>query len=303
MAGPKQKLVWWLQYAALRFVRMLLGCFPIDLNLATARVAGGVLYRLDKRHRKIAIENLRASFPDLPQAKIEWMARESFRHMIQIGVEVLCMPRLINFDSFERYAELGPGLDEFIRLVASDQPMILVGGHFGNWEVGAFILAEMGFPTVSIGRPLDNPYLDRHIQELREACGQRILSKHGMTGQAIDLLERGHSLAFPADQDAGSRGFFVPFFGRPASVYRSIAYLSLETGTPIAVGGAYRLGRRFRYRGVVTDIIDPTEYEAGLDAAVEITRRYTAALEELVRHAPEQYLWVHRRWKSKPRKK
>ncbi len=300
MAELRQKAVWWLQYAALRFVQMVLGCFPIDLNLATARLAGAILYRLDARHRKIALANLRAAFPEAPDPALRRVARRSFQHMIMVGAEVLQMNRLTQFNAFFKHFELGEGMQEYFALLSENRPCLVVGGHFGNWELGAYCMAAMGYPTVSVGRPLDNPLLDKHIRRLREAAGQAILSKFGMTELAMSHLERGMRLAFPADQDAGRRGFFVPFFGRKASVYKSIAYLALEQQAPIIVGGAYRLGDRFRYRGVVTDVIDPADYERGLDGAVAITARFTAALERLVRMAPDQYLWVHRRWKTRP---
>ena len=300
MADLRRELVWLAQYAALRVVEMLLQCFPIDANLTTARWVGRLLYLADRRHRRRALRNLRASFPGASPPAIRRMARRSFEHMIMVGVEFLCLTRLMQFNSYFRHIEMGPNLDRFLDLVSSNRPCIIVGGHFGNWEMGAYGMAAMGFPTTSVGRPLDNPYLDRHVKRIREFCGQRILSKYGMTPEAFGRLEAGTRLAFPADQDAGRRGFFVEFFGRQASVYKSIAYLALESGVPIVVGGAYRTGQRFHYFAVVTDIIEPAEYEKSLDGAMAITRRFTSALERLVRMAPDQYLWVHRRWKTRP---
>jgi KDO2-lipid IV(A) lauroyltransferase len=96
-------------------------------------------------------------------------------------------------------------IDAVLNLLSSNRPCIVVGGHFGNWEVSTHMMAAMGFPTASIGRPLDNPYLDRHIRKIRESSGQRILSKHGMTEIAFEELREGTRLAFPADQDARRR--------------------------------------------------------------------------------------------------
>jgi len=300
MRPVPQKVIWLLQYVAVRVVEMVLRCFPIKANLATARYAGDVLYVLDRRHRKVALGNLRASFPGASEKTIRRVARQSFEHMIMVGAEFLCMPRLTHFNAFTRCVEFGPRLEDALGLFASKRPCIIAGAHFGNWEVAAYMLASMGTPPTSVGRPLDNPYLDRHVRTLREKTGQKILSKFGMTGEAIDRLREGAILAFPADQDAGRRGFFVEFFGRKASAYKSIAYLALEEGVPIVVGGAYRTERLSVFRAMVTDIIDPTEYEEGVDAAIAITQRYTKALERLICYAPEQYLWVHRRWKTRP---
>jgi KDO2-lipid IV(A) lauroyltransferase len=299
MAARFQKLVWLLQYVALRLVEMLLQCFPIDANLTTARLAGRLMYRLDRRHRERALANLRASFPGTDEKTLERLARQSCEHLVMVGAEVLCLPRLVHVNTFLRYADISQCLSS-IQHVAAGRPAILVTGHFGNWEIVGYSMAAMGLPPTAIARPLDNPYLNAHILRLRERSGQRILFKEGMTEEALAAMRRGRPVAFIADQDAGRRGLFVDFFGRKASAYKSIAYLALEENTPIFVGGAYRTGPRFHYAVVLVDTIDPAEYPRSVDGALAITARYTASIEKLVRLAPEQYLWVHRRWKTRP---
>jgi len=299
MSDLAQKSVWLLQYVALRLVEMALQCFPIDLNLKTARFAGTLLYLLDRRHRELAIGNLRASFPGADEATLRRVARRSCEHLIMVGAEVLCLPRLMQFNSFMHYVDISGCLDAF-RYIAGKRPCLLVTGHFGNWEMVGYAMAAMGFPPTSIARPLDNPYLNKYVLRLRERTGQKILFKEGMTDAVLARLRRGVPIGFIADQDAGRRGFFVDFFGRKASAYKSIAYLAMEENVPILVGGAYRVGERFRYRVVITDTIYPEEFPPGLDGALAITQRYTAAIEKLVRMAPNQYLWVHRRWKTRP---
>jgi Kdo2-lipid IVA lauroyltransferase/acyltransferase len=295
----RTKLAWRLQYMALRVVQMLLQCAPIDSNLRTARFVGDLLYRFDRRHRNIAIENLRASLPEASEAELHRLARQSCQHLVMVGAEVLCLPRLMRFNQFLDRLDFSQCLSAF-QFVATHKPSILVTGHFGNWEMVGWSMAAMGFPPTSIARPLDNPYLNDYILRLREKTGQKILFKEGMTEEALGELRRGRPLGLIADQDAGRRGFFVDFFGRKASAYKSIAYLALEENATIFVGGAFRTGDRFEYKLVVTVIINPADYPKGLDGALAITQRYTAGIEKVVRMAPEQYLWVHRRWKTRP---
>jgi len=299
MGSWRQHAGWLLQYGALRVVETALQCFPIDTNLGTARLAGDLLYWFDRRHRRRALGNLRASFPEASERALRRIARRSCRHLIMVGTEVLCLPRLMQFNSFLKYADVDGCLEPLL-YVAGDAPCILVTGHFGNWEMVGYAMAAMGLAVTSVARPLDNPYLNDYVMRLRQRSGQKILMKSGVTEEALAELRRGRHLGFIADQDAGRRGFFVDFFGRKASAYKSIAYLAMEQNIPIIVGGAYRVGDRFRYRMVVTDTIHPDEYPRGVDGAMAITQRYTAAIERLVRHAPEQYLWVHRRWKTRP---
>jgi len=299
MANWWKQAIWLIQYAALRLFEMALQCFPINANLATARLAGTLLYWFDGRHRRRAIKNVKASFPDLSDEAARLMARRSCQHLVMVGVEVLCLPRLMHFNSFFRYMDLSGGLAA-LPTIAGARPCLLITGHFGNWEMVGYALAAMGLPPTSVARPLDNPYLNEYIQALRARSGQKILLKFGAAQEAMEALRRGESLGFIADQDAGRHGFFVDFFGRKASAYKSIAYLAMEQNIPILVGGAYRVGNRFQYRMVMTGLVDPANYPPGVDGAQAITQAYTSAIERVVRLAPEQYLWVHRRWKTRP---
>ena len=294
-----QKLNWYFQYVALRVVEMLLQCFPIEDNLKAASLVGDLLYLLDRRHRERALGNLRASFPGAADEELRRIARKSCEHLIMVGAETLCLPRLMQFNRYLDYVDISTCLPQF-HYISSGNPAILVTGHFGNWEMMGFSMAVMGFPPTAVARPLDNPYLNEHIMGLRQRTGMKILFKEGMTDEALADLRRGRPLGLIADQDAGRRGFFVNFFGRKASAYKSIAYLAMEENIPIYVGGVYRVGPGFRYKIVMTDHIKPSEYPKNLDGALAITQRYTTGIEKAVLLAPEQYLWVHRRWKTRP---
>src|SRR5262249_1640286 len=149
---------------------------------------------------------------------------------------------------------------------------------------------------------LDNPYLDRFLLSFRERTGQQILAKHGDFDQIQALLAGSGAIATLADQDAGQRGVFVDFFGRPASTHKAVALLALEYNVPLLVVGVPRLDTdgTDRYRVLLSDFIDPDEYQGRSDAIKAMTQRYTTALEKLICLAPEQYFWLHRRWKHQP---
>ena len=115
-----------------------------------------------------------------------------------------------------------------------------------------------------------------------------------------EILARGGLLATLADQDAGQRGLFVDFFGRPASTHKAVALLALEYGVPLLVLGIRKLRGELRHELHIADVIRPEEYQGRPDAVKAITQRYTTALEQIVRAAPEQYFWLHRRWKHQP---
>ena len=187
------------------------------------------------------------------------------------------------------------------RGAAGGRPLLFVTGHFGNWELGGYTLGLLGFSTFAIARKLDNPYLnDFLLHRFRQRIGQRILYKDGDFERIQAALAASGVIATLGDQDAGQRGQFVDFFGRPASTHKAVALLALEFNAVMVVIGVPRIGEPMRYEVAVEDVILPEEYAGRPDAVRAITQRFTAALERMVRRAPEQYFWLHRRWKHEP---
>ncbi|MDY7110292.1 MAG: lysophospholipid acyltransferase family protein, partial [Planctomycetota bacterium] len=164
-----------------------------------------------------------------------------------------------------------------------------------------YALSVIGFPMSALARPLDNPLIDRYLLRIREARGLRVITKWGAMPVVRQSLAGGGRIGFIADQNAGDRGLFVPFFGRLASSYKSIGLLAMDHRVPIVAGHARRLDGRLRYELNCTDIITPEDWEGQPDPLFYVTARYNRAIETMIRAAPEQYLWLHRRWKSRPR--
>jgi KDO2-lipid IV(A) lauroyltransferase len=301
MARPSNALIEWSQYAALRGVATLLHCFDVNANMRTAAMVGSLFYRLSGERRRRAEGNIAASFPDWPADRVRDLAERSMQHMFQLFmVDALVMPRLITPDSWPQCVRLGP-LDSMVPGLLRHEPAIFITGHCGNWEVLGYALATIGFPMHALARPLDNRRINRWLLSVRQARGMRIITKWGATPVLQDVLERGGRLGFIADQNAGDQGLFVPFFGRLASSYKSIGLLAMRYRVPIAASMARRLHGRFEYEIEVFDVIRPDDWIDQPDPLFYITARYNRAMETMIRAAPEQYLWVHRRWKSRPR--
>ena len=302
MAKPRSLVADYLVYLAVR----LLVCFLQTLSLSTARdLAGGLAwlaYHLDRRHRLVALENLRHAFPGrYTERELDALVRSVYRHFCIVLIEIIHLPRKMHPTTWRRYVEFDPAHGRaLVDCLLSGRPVMLVTGHFGNWEMGGYVLGLFGFKGYAIARPLDNRFLDDFLRRFRESTGQQILAKHGDFDKIQTILKGGGVLATLADQDAGQRGLFVDFFGRPASTHKAVALLALEHGVPLLVFGAHKVGEPMRYQGRVEDIILPEEYSGRPDALRAITQRFTTALEGLVREAPEQYFWLHRRWKHQP---
>ncbi len=291
----------WLVYVLVRLAAMIFQIFPIDWNLATARVMARVWSRVMPRHRCRAIEHLRLAYGSrLTDPEIERLATASMEQLTMLAMETLFVTRLVNEWTWPRYVRLRH-IDRGLRVLLRGRGAILVTGHYGSWEICGFMLATLGFPVVAVMRPLDNPYLNRYLMDVRARRGLRLLYKKGASRSADDVLASGGTLAFIADQNAGRKGLFVDFFGVRASTYKSIGLLAIRHNVPVVVGYARRLSPRFEYEVGVHRVIEPAEWAGRPDELLWLTQEYTRGIEEMVREHPEQYLWIHRRWKSRPR--
>jgi KDO2-lipid IV(A) lauroyltransferase len=296
------KFVDYTLYLLLRTLSTTLHCFPLTAAMRFAAGLGDVMYVLDGRHRRRSMENLRACFPEKSERELKKLTRDSFRLLPMLGVEVMLTPRYVKLQRLSEQFILGHGLGPVLRLLVEQKSgAVMVTGHYGNWEVLGYMMAVMGFETTSVARPLDNKYINRFVLGVREEKGQRIIDKKGAMREAPAVLEKRGAMAFIADQDAGPKGMFVDFFGRPASTYKSIGLLAMRYNVPVVVGFARRMGYDFRFRLDVQDVIWPADWASQRDPLRYITQRYTKAIEDTVRGEPGQYLWLHRRWKSRPR--
>ena len=219
-----------------------------------------------------------------------------------LGIDVLFTTRLIRLDTWTRYVEMSDFREVLSTLMERHRSVVMITAHYGNFEILGYVLATLGFPTASVARPLDNPHVSKWLFGVREKMGQRIIAKSGATQIVIEELEKHGTVGFVADQNAGSKGLFVDFFGRKASTYKSIGLVAMEYDAPIVVGYARRVGEaQFKFHVGTQDIIYPEDWKDQPDPLIYITQRYTAAIEAFVREDPGQYWWVHRRWKSRPK--
>jgi KDO2-lipid IV(A) lauroyltransferase len=298
---PKTGVVAWLQYAAVRVAAFIFLMFPVDLNLATARFLGRLWWHLKRKHRDRARDHLRAAMGNsLSPRQLDRIALRSLQQLVMLAVETIATPRLITGTTWAKYVRT-TDFSDALRVLLDGRGALLVTGHYGNWELTGHLLAIYGFEVVAIMRPFDNVYLNRYLVATRRAAGLDLLDKKGAMRSAEQILRRGGALGFIADQDAGRKGMFVDFFGRQASTYKSIGLLAMTADVPIIVGYARRIGDRLQYELAVERIIRPQEWRDRDDPLRWITQEYTAAIERFVRRDPAQYLWLHRRWKSRPK--
>ncbi len=299
--GPLRTAVHLGQYAGARAFSWLFGAFPPEQNLRTAGMVADCWAAMNARRVDRAVQNIRRALPDLPEAEARRIAAESVRYMFRTYmVDAFQLPRLLTAETWQRYVDMS-GAKAATSIFLTGRPAIFIAPHAGNWEMLGQIPATLGFKVSALARPLDNPFIWAWALALREQRGMRIVTKFGATDEVTRIIEAGGRIAFIADQNAGEDGTFVPFFGQMASAYKSIGLLAMRYELPIVVSTAIRVGGGFDYRCHTTDVIMPVDWRDFDDPLYYITARYTRAMEQAVMLAPEQYLWMHRRWKSRPK--
>ncbi len=300
-------------YATIRGVVGGLGALPVRGNMAVMRALAGwfVDSRFNKKRIGRATENLRWCFPEWSDEQIREGSVDAYKHLFSLAAEAIATPSRITPERWGHHIELG-NVRDALRVLLDRPPCILVTGHCGNWEVIGYALGLLGFRVHALYRPLDMRAADRWIREVRSSRGLYLLDKFGAMRETPGIMARGEMLGFVADQNAGGRGAFVPYFDRLASTYKSIALLAMQYKAPIVCGQAIRIGatgveaprdlreQTFRYRIHVEDIIFPEDWECQPDPAFYVSARYRWAIEKMVIANPKQYLWMHRYWKARP---
>lgn len=297
--GTTRRLIWLLQYLAVRSAARVIECLPLEPALGLGRSLGLVGWALDGRHRRLTREHIARAFPQEGASFHAALARRMFAHLGLLAVEVVKLRQVLRAATIPRHirTRIHPETEALAR---RGQGFILVSGHLGNWEIAGAVAGHIGYPLHSVARPLDNPLLDRYLIDQREARGQKIIQKKGALREMLRLLHRGNILCMLMDQNQRTDPVFVAFFGRPAATLGSAAALALRTGVPIITGAAQRLRGSYRFLVRFGAPIWP-DADAPREAEIQrLTQRYTRELEAYIRDYPEQWFWLHRRWKTQP---
>lgn len=284
-------------YLGLRLLICIVQALPVE-TCHSATIGLAWLFDAVLRVRRRTIdENLAHAYPQLDARQRRLLARRMWEHLFLFVVEIAHVPRKLHHTNWREYFVLRDPAT-LMRALIDERPVVLVTAHFGNFEIAGYFLGILGFATHTVARTLDNPYLDRFVNRFRGATGQYIIPKQGGYEQILAVLSHSGTMSFLADQYAGTKGCWVEFFGRPASAHKAIALLALEHEAWLAVGCARRLARPLQYELRLEGLLAPREVLEMPGGVRELTQWYTAGIETAVRRAPEQYWWLHRRWKD-----
>jgi KDO2-lipid IV(A) lauroyltransferase len=264
---------------------------------AFGRSIGRTVYRLGLR-RDIVEENLRLAFPEKSDEWRNATTRAAYEHL---GREAAAMLRLSKLDPaaiVERTTTVG--WDAVEDALALGRGILLVTGHYGNWEIAAAAVAARGIPIAAIVRRQGNRIIDERLQKVRRRLGVENIYQGDAPKRVPRILRDNGVVGIVGDQDARRSGIFVPFFGRPASTHRGPALFALRLGAPVFSCVARRLpGSDVRYE-VAGERVEFTPTGILDDDVAALTTELAARLEGQIRKDPSQYFWFHKRWKTRP---
>jgi len=226
------------------------------------------------------------------------VARASYRHLAR---EAVVLFRLGGWSTERLVARTEVrGLEQLRRALVEHGGAIVLTGHLGNWEIAGAAVAARGVPVDVVAKGMANRRFERALFAARARLGVRVVEMSEAPREVLRSLRGGRVVAIAGDQNAHRSGVFVPFFGAPAATARGAAVFALRTGVPVFMGFGSRLpGRVARYEVDLLPLHHEAQGEAEQDVAAFLAA-YMRAVEEAVRAAPEQYLWQHKRWKTRP---
>ena len=289
------------EYLLLRALVGVLAALPLFLAMRVGELVTLLVYLVDIPHRRIGMRNLGIAFPDKPLSARRRILRRSFLNLGRMAAELAHLPRLSDaaLRDMVRFEDEA-WWEEAITLERSTGVMIL-SGHFGNWELLVAAHGMRGHPVHLVHRAIANPLVDRWLHDLRARAGTHMIRKSGAGRGVLRALHERALLVLPIDQNSTrGLGVFVDFFGLAASTNSGMARIALRTDAPIVPAFIVREGRSARHRVHVLPILEVERTGDFDDEVRRNTQRFTEVFEEMVRRHPEQWLWMHKRWKTRP---
>jgi KDO2-lipid IV(A) lauroyltransferase len=291
----REKLEFWLVLTVAR----PLGWLPRGLARWVAGVLAWSVYVLHGRLRRVGMRNLELAFPELSVRERKAILRGVYRSLGRQLVEFCRMTRYTreNTHGWIRYE----GLDHYLAAKARDKGVLIVTGHLGAWELSSFYHSLMGYPMSMVARPLDNRRLDAFVTGIRCMHGNRVLPKDDFARGLLTAMRKGETVGILMDTNmTPPQGVFVNFFGRQACTASGVARVALKTGAAVLPGFMVWEEAEGRY---VLEFGPQLAFERSTDEEADIvaaTQLCTSAIETWIRRYPDQWLWIHRRWKTRP---
>jgi Kdo2-lipid IVA lauroyltransferase/acyltransferase len=289
----------WLQYLAAVATLKILGALPRPVARGAAAGVARLCFALLPKLRKTTEFNLKLAFPDWDAKKRKAVTRGMVRNLGRMAAEFARLPRYTK-ENIERYVVLD-GHENFLAGKERGKGVLYLTGHIGAWELSSFAHALYGFPLHYMARPIDNPRIDKFVNKYRGLSGNQPIFKNESARSLLKILKEQGTVGILADQNTmPQEGVWVDFFGTSACTSTGIARVALHTDAAVVPGYVYwdAAMRKYRLR-----FEPPVELVRTGDTERDVrenTARFAKILEEIIRQHPEQWVWLHARWKNRP---
>ncbi len=290
-----KRLKHFLEYATLRTVEFVLCALPLRLALELGEQLGTLMSGMLPKRRRLIIENLTRAFPEKSPAEVRKTARRNWKNLGRTALEFVRSQDFVSSETASRVT--WEGADQVDAAMAENHGMILISFHFTNWEILGILTQQRFNRLMAIARPMKNPYVDRWLQAKRAQDGMKIMLHRNAVKESLRWLKGNNMLGVLVDQNLYHGGVFVNFFGRPAATTTLPALLHIRTGAPVFVVHCLRESGTFRatYEQVEFPRVDNDDQRV-----IVYTQIINDYLERIIRKYPENWFWIHNRWKRKP---
>ena len=309
MKAKKKKLLDWFVYLIVRVIICVVQALPIKVCDQIAKFLAFLAVDLIRIRAKLIEKNLSHVFPKSTVQQRKTISRRMWRHLALMVFEIAHAPRKIHETNWRRYFKIRRSR-EIVRNLLLERPKALVSGHYGNFELGGFVTGLLGFPGYTVARQLDNHYLHQFFKSFREKNGQFILDTAGSSNAIQEQLENNQCLTLLGDQHTELGAIWIDFLGRPAACHKSLALFTLSCDAPMVAVVTKRAKKYanstetepMQFEIDCSGTVDPQELPEEINGVRDLTLWYNGKLEEIILEQPDQYWWVHNRWKPRPKK-
>ena len=222
------------EFILVQTVISVIQVMPIEMCSRMCQGLAWLLNDVIKFRRKVIFENMTHVYPEWDENKQDEMSRKMWYHLLMMSCEIAHAPRKIHDTNWRDYVNIVDKVQMTSYLI-DYRPLVAVSGHFGNFEMGGYTTGLLGMPSYTVARTLDNPYLNRFINDFRETNGQFTLPKDGSATAVQEVLDSGGILTVLGDQHAGTKGCWIDFLGRPAACHKALALFTLSGNAPMMV--------------------------------------------------------------------
>jgi Kdo2-lipid IVA lauroyltransferase/acyltransferase len=281
-------------YTLIMTLGLLVRSMSRNSSTAIANLIGDFIYNIPKTRRHLVEKNLALTFPEKNGSEIRTIARQVYRNQAENVIEVLRLSKIKTAEDAARLLDLD-GSTILANIMERKKGVVMVSAHFGNWELLALCAGLLMAPLTIVVKPLKNAEIDRQINHWRSMRGNRVVYDWLALREGLRTLDNGGILSLLGDQSDPHGSFFMEFLGRRTSVFLGPAFLALKAGVPLFVA----MCRRTEDGRYTVDIeeIDSTGLGSTKSDAEELARRYTRVLERAIYRYPEEWFWLHNRWK------